>query len=76
MEMKDLANYWLTLLMFSLSKASTVTLIIFQTRNQGGMAKEETDDVLNHLAKKHVLVGIVDEVLETSNESRGPRGPN
>ena len=31
------------------------------------MAEEETDDVLYHLAKNHVLVGIVDEVLETSN---------
>ena len=31
------------------------------------MAEEGTDDVLYHLAKNHVLVGIVDEVLETSN---------
>ena len=31
------------------------------------MAKKETDDVLYHLTKNHVLVGIVDEVLETSN---------
>ena len=31
------------------------------------MAEEETDVVLYLLAKNHVLVGIVDEVLETLN---------
>ena len=41
MEMKDLANF-----LFSLLKASTITLIIFQTRNQGEMAEEETNDGL------------------------------
>ena len=31
------------------------------------MAEEGTDDVLHLLAKNHVLVGILDEVLKTLN---------
>ena len=48
------------------------------------MAEEGTYDVLYLLAKNHVLVRIVDEVLDSRLEtlkpfahgSRGPRGPN
>ena len=42
---------------------STITFIIFQTPTTGGMAEEETDDVLYLLALNHVLAGIEDEVL-------------
>ena len=39
------------------------------------MAEEGTDDVLYLLAKDHVLVGIVDEVLETLNLMQMDLGP-
>ena len=62
MEMKDLTKYLPTL---RLLIASTITFIIFQTPTTGGMAEEETDDVLYLLALNHVLAGIEDEVLGT-----------
>ena len=59
-EMKDLTKYLPTL---RLLIASTITFIIFQTPTTGGMAEEETDDVLYLLALNHVLAGIEDDVL-------------
>ena len=44
----------------------SITLTCFRSLASVRMAEEGTD-VLYLLAKNHVLVGIVDEVLETSN---------
>ena len=45
----------------------SITLNCFRSPVAVRMAEEGTDDVLYLLAKNHVLVGIIDEVLETLN---------